>query len=255
VIIGTDSIQTDAAGHYQMPVEPGTYSIRFHHTTHCDSIRTNIVIQPGVNDTINVSLPAPAISHSVSSLTFVVHRNLTQDQTFTISDTGSCPLQYQMVDSVTWLTCSPAVGVLDPGNSQMITVTAQPGLMQPGEYQSNIWIVCNAPGTPIQMHVDMSVLTVTELGGALPTVFALHQNYPNPFNPTTLLPFDVPQQSQVDIVVFNVMGQQVARPVSGVYAAGRYQVNFAGDNLPSGVYLVKMTAGNFTSMGKMMLLK
>jgi len=99
------------------------------------------------------------------------------------------------------------------------------------------------------------VLSADPLPGGIPTEFALHANYPNPFNPTTLLPFDVPRESQVDIVIYNIMGQEVARPVTGKYAVGRYQVNFDAGALPSGVYLVKMKAGSFSSVGKMMLLK
>jgi hypothetical protein len=251
---GIDSLQTDPAGFYQLRVEPGTYTVRFHHATHCDSTRT-VVVNAGVSDTLNLSLRSAAVAHDLSSLTFLVHRNQMLDQTFTLSDTGACPLHYQMVDSVAWLSSTPQSGDLDPGESQLITVRASPGLMQPGEYQTTLWIVANAQGTPFALHVDLQVLSVGEVPGALPTEFALHPNYPNPFNPTTVLPFDVPQQSQVDLVVYNVMGQEVARLVSGVYAAGRYQAAFTGENLPSGLYFVKMKAGSFTSIDKIMLLK
>jgi hypothetical protein len=256
VSTGTDSVQTDANGFYQMPLDSGTYTLSFRHPTHCDSVVSNVVLHGGVNDTINVALRAPAIVRDLSSLTFEVHRFLTENQILTLSDTGACPLHFQMVDSVTWLTCTPQTSDIAPGDSLPITVSVAPGVGQlPGDYSTNIWIVCNAIGSPVVVHVDMSVLSVTEVGGELPTTFALHANYPNPFNPTTILPFDVPQQAHVDIIVYNVMGQEVARPVSGIYAAGRYRATFVGDNLPSGLYIVKMTAGGFTSMGKMMLLK
>ena len=177
-------------------------------------------------------------------------------QTFTITNVGgTCPLSFEVLDSVQWLSSNPVADTLDPSQTATITVTAAPSAMQPGEYHTTLRVVCNAPGSPFLISVDLNVLHVDQIPGGLPTEYALHANYPNPFNPTTLLPFDVPQQSQVDIIVYNVMGQEVSRPVSGKYAAGRYQVTFDAGALPSGVYLVKMKAGNFTSVGKMMLLK
>jgi hypothetical protein len=185
-----------------------------------------------------------------------VRRYQTQPQTFTVSDTGgTCPLSFQVLDSVNWLTSTPTADTVAAGQSGTVTVTASPGAAQPGEYQTTIRVICNSVGSPFLIHVDMNVLRVESLPGGVPTEFALHANYPNPFNPTTLLPFDVPRESQVDIVIYNIVGQEVARPVSGKYAAGSYQVNFDAGNLPSGVYLVKMSAGAFSAVGKMMLLK
>jgi hypothetical protein len=92
-------------------------------------------------------------------------------------------------------------------------------------------------------------------GLPLPTVFAYYPNYPNPFNATTALRFDVPQQSRVQIAVFNIMGQEVARPVDNVYAPGRYHVLFDAAALPSGMYVVRMNAADYTKIGKMMRLK
>jgi hypothetical protein len=251
-----DTMLTDANGHYQMPVDPGTYTVHYQHATHCDSVRTGVVVEANVNSTINMSLHSPNATLSASSLTFVVRRFQTQPQTFTITNVnGTCPLSYQVLDSVTWITSDPASGTLDPNQSVTVTVTASPGTMQPNEYHTTMRVLCNAPGSPFLLQVDMNVLSVDQLPGLLPTEFALHANYPNPFNPTTLLPFDVPQNSQVAIIVYNVMGQEVATLVNGKYAAGRYQVSFDAGNLPSGLYLVKMTAGNYTAMNKMMLLK
>jgi hypothetical protein len=83
----------------------------------------------------------------------------------------------------------------------------------------------------------------------------LYQNYPNPFNAVTDIRFDVPQVSPVKIVLFNVMGQAVATVVNQRYDAGRHSVSYDATNLPSGMYLMQFTAGSFTSMKKMLLLK
>jgi len=85
--------------------------------------------------------------------------------------------------------------------------------------------------------------------------YELAQNYPNPFNPSTLISFTVAQRSNVSLSVFNILGEQVATLINETKEAGNYQVEFNASNLPSGMYVYKIEAGNFVSTKKMMLLK
>jgi photosystem II stability/assembly factor-like uncharacterized protein len=75
---------------------------------------------------------------------------------------------------------------------------------------------------------------------AVPSEFALHQNYPNPFNPATAVEFDVPVQSTVSIVVYDVLGKEVTRIAGGVYDAGTYSVHTDFSSFASGIYLCRM---------------
>jgi hypothetical protein len=90
---------------------------------------------------------------------------------------------------------------------------------------------------------------------ALPTEITLSANYPNPFNPTTTIYYTLPQEQYVKLVVYNVLGQEVARLVDGVESAGYKTAVFDASNLQSGVYYYRFTAGSFTQMKKMLLLK
>ncbi len=92
-------------------------------------------------------------------------------------------------------------------------------------------------------------------GPTTPSEFALSNNYPNPFNPTTNISYSVPQASEVNMIVFNTLGQQVATLVNEQKAPGSYTVTFEAGNLTSGVYFVRITAGDFTDTKKMLLLK
>ena len=87
------------------------------------------------------------------------------------------------------------------------------------------------------------------------TNYKLFQNYPNPFNPTTIISYQVPVTSNVEILVFNTLGEKVATLVNGEKEAGVYDVVLNEANLPGGVYLYKLTAGDFISTKKMILLK
>lgn len=89
----------------------------------------------------------------------------------------------------------------------------------------------------------------------IPTEYALRQNFPNPFNPTTTIRFDLPKSSDVNLVVYDLMGREVAHLVKSHMNPGYHAVNFNAANLPSGVYIYRLQAGNFVSVKKLMLLK
>jgi len=90
---------------------------------------------------------------------------------------------------------------------------------------------------------------------AEPQTYALSQNYPNPFNPSTKIDFTLPASSQVELKVFNVLGQEVASLVSGTLTAGSHTVTFDASKLASGIYMYRISAGSFVSTRKMVLLK
>ncbi|MGC8654693.1 MAG: T9SS type A sorting domain-containing protein [Candidatus Kryptoniota bacterium] len=98
----------------------------------------------------------------------------------------------------------------------------------------------------------------TGVGQILPHIpidYALLQNYPNPFNPSTVIEYAVPVKSNVTIVVYDILGRVVDRLVDEVKHPGTYKVVFDGSNLPSGVYFYRITAGSFSRVRKMMLIR
>jgi len=90
---------------------------------------------------------------------------------------------------------------------------------------------------------------------ALPTNFALCQNYPNPFNPTTGVRFQVAAVSDVKLVVYDILGKEVAVLVNERKAPGTYEVRFDGSRLASGVYLYRLMAGKYVETRRMLLVK
>jgi hypothetical protein len=94
----------------------------------------------------------------------------------------------------------------------------------------------------------------------IPADFSLSQNYPNPFNPTTNIKYGLSTDSRVSLVVYNILGQAVRTLVSADQEAGIYNVKWDGTNdfgsrVSSGIYIYRITAGNFVSTIKMNLLK
>jgi hypothetical protein len=113
-------------------------------------------------------------------------------------------------------------------------------------------IVRNSDGTESVVKTLSATPTV---GAGVVDAYALHQNYPNPFNPTTDIVYDVKEAGLVTLKVYNLMGQDVATLVNGNMTQGRHTVSFNATDLPSGLYLCKMTAGSFTAEIKMLLMK
>ena len=85
--------------------------------------------------------------------------------------------------------------------------------------------------------------------------FVLRQNYPNPFNPSTSIEFVHPLAGFVSLKVYNVLGEEMACLVSGDYAAGTFKATWDATGLPSGVYLYRLTAGDYVQTKKMVLCK
>jgi flagellar hook assembly protein FlgD len=115
-------------------------------------------------------------------------------------------------------------------------------------------------------YVDKILTSVEDdISGAIPSDYVLRQNYPNPFNPITKIDFSLPVESNVKLIIYNILGQEVIQLVNNQMQAGNHSIlwnaNDAGGNqLTSGIYLYKLTAsginGNeFQDIKKMILLK
>ena len=89
----------------------------------------------------------------------------------------------------------------------------------------------------------------------IPAEFALGQNYPNPFNPSTTINYDLPSSNFVTLKIYDLVGKEVATLVNEKLDAGRYSATFNGSNLASGMYFYKISAGEFTFVRKMVLIK
>ena len=88
-----------------------------------------------------------------------------------------------------------------------------------------------------------------------PSVFALNQNYPNPFNPSTIIRYQLPQESKVILTVYDILGAKVAVLLDEKKEPGVYEINFNADHLPNGTYIYRIVAGSYIETKKMILLK
>ncbi len=102
--------------------------------------------------------------------------------------------------------------------------------------------------------VDVISVTGTE-DEELPTEVELSRNYPNPFNPQTTIDYALPQAGDVSLIVYDMLGREVEVLVDGPKTAGRHTVRFGANDLPNGVYVYRLAAGEKTIVRTMVLVK
>ncbi|HWA07768.1 MAG TPA: T9SS type A sorting domain-containing protein [Ignavibacteria bacterium] len=102
------------------------------------------------------------------------------------------------------------------------------------------------------------IIGINQLSSEVPERFSLFQNYPNPFNPVTKIMFEIPLQTSrrdVSLAVYDVLGNEIAVLVNSKLTPGTYVYTWDASNCPSGVYFYKLTAGDFSAVNKMILIK
>jgi len=212
---------------------------------------------------VPVPIPFGMITGGLSQSGFPPAATITQGSLSTLYYT-------QLVTSSSqWLNIlSGGAGTIASGDTALLGFRAYSGLLTPGNFQAAIKVQSNDPMAPtVSVPVVVDILTGVGLSGSLiPDTYELYQNYPNPFNPTTQIRFGLPVQSLVTVRIYNVLGQEVARLISDVKAAGYYTMRWNGTNqsgaqISSGVYFYSLDAqavdgGNtFRSIKKMLMLK
>ncbi len=110
----------------------------------------------------------------------------------------------------------------------------------------------NVESDPVEQQ---AVVTSADGEPAIAAAFELHQNYPNPFNPETVISFRLPEANQVRLAVYDVLGREVAVLVDQTLSSGTHSVTFEAGSMATGVYIYRLTAGDFTQSRKMLFSK
>lgn len=109
--------------------------------------------------------------------------------------------------------------------------------------------------TQIDFDGKFEYSNIVEVNVEAPAKLVLYQNSPNPFNPTTEIKFALPKNSNVELSIYNMLGEKVKTLANGMMNAGEHKVSFNASNLSSGVYFYKLTTDNYSSVRKMILTK
>lgn len=124
-----------------------------------------------------------------------------------------------------------------------------------GQYDGNeIW---SPEVKKLLVNISRYMLNIVNVEDdiSLPETFELYQNYPNPFNPTTVISYQLPVAGEVTLNVYDLLGREVATLVDEYKPAGRYEVEFNGLYLSSGVYFYQLISNGFIQTRKMTILR
>ncbi len=122
------------------------------------------------------------------------------------------------------------------------------------DVNGNIWIGTFLGG--LSVYNKGGVVSVEESrDNSAVSEYSLLQNYPNPFNPSTTIVYTIKKETHVSLKVYDLLGREVSELVNENQVTGKYKVKFDVSNLPSGVYLYTLKAGNFVETKKLMVLK
>jgi len=194
-----------------------------------------ISVGSGWNMIGSISIPVP-VSRIGS-----IPGSIVTSQFFTLSGTGG----YQIADTI-W-----------PGKGYWVRLNGPASLIMPVEVLSGretttnrIRIVATSERPPSIPNSERTALAKQN-----PKHFALGQNYPNPFNPSTRISYSIPHTSDVSLIVYDLLGREVARLVQGTKPPGDYSVTWNATNVPSGVYYYRLAVGSFVETKKMVVMK
>jgi hypothetical protein len=153
--------------------------------------------------------------------------------------------------------------VLDSSNIVNRAIYVPQGSLLPNTryyWRVNAANSCNTSSYSVVWSFITDDLTgITQNGNEIPKTYELYTNYPNPFNPVTTIRFDLPQNSDVKITIFDALGAELTSPVNTSLSAGKYSLSWDASNYGSGVYFYRIEAVNkekqYIQTKKMILIK
>ena len=241
-----------------VPNQPTDYSSDLFIVNNDPETDTLVVLLTGVGFIL-----APEIFVDPMSLTFdTTAAGSSNLKLLTIYNIGNATLTISNISSTESVFSTNLTSYdIQPGDSQMVQVAFTP--TEPIIYTSNLFVISN------DSEMDTLIVPVSgvgimlariELDAQLPHILVLYPNYPNPFNPVTTLRYDLPENSLVNITIYDMLGREVKTLINQTQDAGYKSLiwdatNDYGKPVSAGIYLYQIQAGEYISTKKMVLLK
>jgi hypothetical protein len=164
----------------------------------------------------------------------------------TASDENGDTLQFHIQTGPSWLQINDSTGL----------VSGIPSQENAGDTVVTILVADGHGGTDNQTYpLHVIATTGTEQENLIVYTYALHQNYPNPFNPVTTIKYQLARAGQVDLSIYNILGQKIATLVSEKQSAGIYNVTWDASNYSSGMYFYRIQSDRYTAIKKLIVVK
>jgi C1A family cysteine protease len=156
-----------------------------------------------------------------------------------------------------WIEIQESPCIVSAGDSIRLNFKINTTRLNPGCYKGSIVLSTNNKyykyyEIPIELDVITSISSSPEM---IPKKYALLHNYPNPFNPYTTIRYTIPKSSTVTLTIYDLLGREITTLVNKTQTPGEYSVIWHGHGHPSGIYICRLNAGDFTETRKLVLQK
>ena len=179
--------------------------------------------------------------------------------TGTVDGSGSYGFLLSVIDGQGLLTGNKLrLKVWDENHNNAVVYDNQMGTgdnASPTGAVTGLIAVSKSGGSTAVANVSLQQLIEEDAATEMPTQYELYNAYPNPFNPSTTIMFDLPEASKVRLVVYDMLGREVAVLADGERPAGHYSLRFDAGKLSSGMYIYRLQTNNYTQTKKLMLMK
>jgi hypothetical protein len=161
-------------------------------------------------------------------------------------------------NALDWLAIGSESGLVEPNSTVQVPITLDAGEHQDGIYSAVLSLLTNdydmlVNDVPVTMVVG--ALDIDEQSDNIPSGFVLLNICPNPFNASASISYSLPEAANISIEVYNLMGQKVERLYSGFENAGEHSFVWNAGNYSSGMYFVRLSAGDISRTERVVLLK
>lgn len=206
---------------------------------------------------ISMNIYASLSNHPASYKENVI-KGSTKTVELHISNSLSSPLGYSFTITAGWVRATPPTGEVGGNATLTVNLILDATNLAEGVYSTTVTLIDPHHGG-LSIPIELSVSSTTDIKEkqSVPTEFMLMQNYPNPFNPSTIISYSIPETQNVSLIVYDLLGKEVAVLVNEVKQPGSYNTQFAIPNfqLSSGIYFYTLKTDRFAQTRKMLLTK
>ncbi len=223
----------------------------------------NSEIALNVRLVVNIEDNVPRLTLSADTVMLEIHEADQQAiDTLIIGNSGLQPLGFRistLFDPYRWYIIDNDSAIVDPDSQFELLIRTKEYLPGNGDYYSLFWIYSNDPENEeveIVVHLTVNIQGVSDgVVSPFPLDFHLSAPFPNPFNAETNISFALPEAVDVSLSVYDLSGRVVVTLVDGLTVAGYHSLVWTANSLPAGIYLIRMEAGEFWGVKKVMLIR
>ncbi|NQU04472.1 MAG: carboxypeptidase regulatory-like domain-containing protein [Calditrichaeota bacterium] len=252
---GFETITGDDGSYELLDVTPGTFDITVTAEGYGGLTEEDVELEADAELEYDFVLPHAWMELDVDSLHFEIE-GIGRDDPFTISSTGNLELEWYIVLDCPFIAIEPEEGIIESGDHIEIDLILDDTYeFETDHYEYDLIVYNTSPVNPVIVPLIVDILSVDALEPSTPTVFSLSEPYPNPFNSSTTIRFGLPRDSDVAIQIFDLAGRRIATLTEGRYTAGWHSSSVDASGLATGIYFVRMEAGDFRSIKRVLLIK